>query len=687
MPAIVALQIVIPTAGSSYQIGQILPIQWNVITNPNTPSHPPDTVIELSRNGGASYEEIGSVYYTTTAFNWLVHGPTSSQCRIRLRNGEIDPDTGEFLGVEAHSGIFSIVGSGGGTPSLSLISPNGRETTEIGSQLLIRWSSANITGGLGIDISRNSGATWQQIISSVAIESGQVAWTVTGPATTLARIRIRSLLSPSLTDVSSSDFTIAEATQQTGPALKVSTPNGGELYGVGERMNIIWSNNTTLFNGNVKIEISYDNGNTWSTIAASVPSSARAFTWLIGSTTTSAGKIRISDAADGSPSDTSDGVFSITQEGIFAKQMSAELRAALSKMDERPLRIVQLFDILVDEQNPETWLHYSNEAISLVPKHLANYAQDTTPRTYAPYLMERSDVVVWAGRFISGGSVVVQNVNREFSAFYGENTLRGKTAVVSYCFPEINYETIELFTGRISTMNGDEQRFTFELSIFVDPNQKAVPARQIRELCTWRFNDALRVPGTNYLYVRAEDGWLVNVGRYLDDGTIDGFAPDGTPLEDLIQCPYARYGLTLESPPRRIREAVEDLISSHPTATIRYVTSGVPYSGGVAGAIQAIGSGGDVLESIPIYSSCAKTEAACKQRFGNERKYVDRNDPAYVATLADDDGLPGRVYHWSTWFGGQPLIRNLTRFASIATSVRIDPTGDDGLGFDRYRGF
>jgi hypothetical protein len=92
------------------------------------------------------------------------------------------------------------------------------------------------------------------------------------------------------------------------PAVRVTAPNGGESYAGGSSQTITW---TATAVANVKLEYTLD-GTTWTQITASTPASAGSYAWTVPSTATTAGRVRVSDAAVPTLSDASDGAFSIT---------------------------------------------------------------------------------------------------------------------------------------------------------------------------------------------------------------------------------------------------------------------------------------------------------------------------------------------------------------------------------------
>ena len=93
------------------------------------------------------------------------------------------------------------------TPSIEVIFPNGNNALSIGTTHKILWSSTGVRGNAIIQLSRNGGGSWTTIFDGVANDGNQ-NWTVTGPATTRARIRICSVRGVSVCDTSDANFII-----------------------------------------------------------------------------------------------------------------------------------------------------------------------------------------------------------------------------------------------------------------------------------------------------------------------------------------------------------------------------------------------------------------------------------------------------------------------------------------------
>jgi PKD repeat protein len=91
-------------------------------------------------------------------------------------------------------------------------------------------------------------------------------------------------------------------------SLTLQSPNGGEVWVVGETEQITWTDVNVY---DVKIELSVDNGSSWSTIAESIPNTG-AYSWIVTAQDSSDQcLIRITNVDDALVTDISDDVFTI----------------------------------------------------------------------------------------------------------------------------------------------------------------------------------------------------------------------------------------------------------------------------------------------------------------------------------------------------------------------------------------
>ncbi len=103
-------------------------------------------------------------------------------------------------------------------PSVTVTVPNGGEDWTVGSIDTIRWSWTGSVGDVKIEYSTDGGSTWSTIESSTQ-NSGSYQWTVPDAPSGWCKIRISSVSTPSIYDISDADFTISP--QVTGGLLQV----------------------------------------------------------------------------------------------------------------------------------------------------------------------------------------------------------------------------------------------------------------------------------------------------------------------------------------------------------------------------------------------------------------------------------------------------------------------------------
>jgi len=90
-------------------------------------------------------------------------------------------------------------------------------------------------------------------------------------------------------------------------SVGVTSPNGGEVWDIGTNQNITW---TSTGVANAMIELSINNGASWSTVIASTPSTGT-YNWLVPPPASTQCLIRVSDAGNPATNDVSDNVFTI----------------------------------------------------------------------------------------------------------------------------------------------------------------------------------------------------------------------------------------------------------------------------------------------------------------------------------------------------------------------------------------
>jgi uncharacterized repeat protein (TIGR03803 family) len=213
-------------------------------------------------------------------------------------------------GGSANNGVIYRVGGASvppppGDASIAVTSPNTAVNWGVGSTHKISWKHTVGTGTSSrVELSRDGGATWEVIAGAVAngATTGSMTWTVTGPATTHARLKITSA---GVSDKSDQDFAIA------APYVRVTAPNvSADVWTSGTKATIKWAHNLGSAE-KVKIELSRD-GTTYSKVLfAETPSDGAAAVTVDRTWVSAKAKIRITWVKNGAVRDQSDSVFVI----------------------------------------------------------------------------------------------------------------------------------------------------------------------------------------------------------------------------------------------------------------------------------------------------------------------------------------------------------------------------------------
>jgi hypothetical protein len=261
-------------------------------------------VIDLSRDGGATWSNINPGFVTTNAttgsYSWTVTGPATAQARVRLTL------SGNPAVASASAVDFTIA------DFVTVTAPNTAVNWAAGSTQAITWGhSLGTSQTVNIDLSRDGGATWSSIATSVAnatATTGSHTWVVTSPATTQARVRVTASANPAVNDTSNVNFTIS------GGSITVTAPNTAVTWATGSTRSLTWSHNLGT-SQTVNIDVSRDGGATWSPLAANVANATATtgtYSWVVSGPATTQARIRVRASSDPAVADTSNVNFTIS---------------------------------------------------------------------------------------------------------------------------------------------------------------------------------------------------------------------------------------------------------------------------------------------------------------------------------------------------------------------------------------
>jgi hypothetical protein len=292
LPPSPTIEVTSPNGGEQLPVGSRFSITWYATNSRG------EAKIEYSINGGDTWTEINGAAENNGKYDWTVPDTPSQTCLVRISEIEGQP-------TDVSDAVFAIVSP---TPGdITVTSPNGGETWEVGSSYEIKWDSTGIDH-VTIEYSQDYGITWKTIVQTTP-NSGSFDWTTPDTASEECLVRITSNdggTDPRPSDVSDSVFSIVSPPP---PTIKVTAPNGGEQLQVGSRFDITWLSSGTR--EDVKIEYSFNSGDTWTVIADAAENNGK-YDWLVPDTPLETCLVRISET-DGQPMDISDAVFSIVQ--------------------------------------------------------------------------------------------------------------------------------------------------------------------------------------------------------------------------------------------------------------------------------------------------------------------------------------------------------------------------------------
>ena len=283
-----------PNGGEAWNIGSSYDITW-------TASGIGSVRLQISRDGRMTWTEIvASVDAAAGTYSWTVAGPPSGNCFIRVS------DASDGWPYDVSDVAFTI-------PGLEVTSPNGGETWDIGWPQTVTWASGGVAN-VRIELSRDGGTNWAEIVASTNATTGSYTSDATGPASTNCLVRVSDTGAGGFSDVSDAAFEVATT------SLALTAPVGGEAWRIGSSQNVTW---TSLGVADVRLQVSRNSGASWTDIVASTPAAAGTYSWTVAGPGSEHCLVRISDAADGVPYGVSAGEFAIPSISVTSPAAAA----------------------------------------------------------------------------------------------------------------------------------------------------------------------------------------------------------------------------------------------------------------------------------------------------------------------------------------------------------------------------
>jgi uncharacterized repeat protein (TIGR02543 family)/uncharacterized protein (TIGR02145 family) len=137
--------------------------------------------------------------------------------------------------------------------SISLLNLDITQNYIIGQPLPIEWTASSSGDSIKIEISRNGGFTWENIIDSTP-NNGSYTWNVTGPASSNCLIRVSSTADPSIYDISDAFFSIIETCGNNDLSVFRATASRGSMdYEGSLNVSVAVQNNGTTMESNIPV--------------------------------------------------------------------------------------------------------------------------------------------------------------------------------------------------------------------------------------------------------------------------------------------------------------------------------------------------------------------------------------------------------------------------------------------------
>lgn len=181
-----------PNGGESIYLGQGYNVLWQ------TTAISGNINIQLNRNYPVgAWEDVVLNTSNDGVYVWATSGAATANARIRVIS-VLQPQYGDTSDAN-----FTLA-----VPLATITSPNGGESMTPGEFFPIVWTSTGL-GSASVELNRTyPSGVWEQLSPSSA---NGYDWTVTGPSTTTARIRIRGVANPLAGDTTDANFTIGQA--------------------------------------------------------------------------------------------------------------------------------------------------------------------------------------------------------------------------------------------------------------------------------------------------------------------------------------------------------------------------------------------------------------------------------------------------------------------------------------------
>ena len=192
------------------------------------------------------------------------------------------------------AGVWTV--SGLESNSLKVTTPNSPTRWGVNTRQRLAWTYAGDASQFLIEISRGGEEDWERIdmVENRSGTSQNYYWTVTGPLTASARLRVTAVGNTDATDINDAEISIQPAT------IEVLRPRSRDTVRFGSTQRIFWKHSLGA-RALVAIDLSLDDGSSWQTVSEThtAGSTTSSFWWTVPVIESPSAQVRVR-ALDGS---------------------------------------------------------------------------------------------------------------------------------------------------------------------------------------------------------------------------------------------------------------------------------------------------------------------------------------------------------------------------------------------------
>lgn len=278
------VKLLAPNGGENFGTSSQQEVKWN------TTGSVPSVYVSYSYDAGLTWINANDFSMNNTGkYKWTIPNKASSDYLLKVTD-----NTGCISDISDAS--FRVTE----TANINITFPRAGDSFYSLSNTPINWKSFGLSEFVSIDFSLDSGKTWS-VISAKEPNTGSYSWKTPDIGSEKAKIRVRDFITPSLTALSDSVFTIIRQ------FITITSPNGGESLNSCTASQIKWTNLGPYYHN---LFYSSDAGITWNSIATSVYGNS--YNWTVPTINSSQCLIKITSTNEPGLFDISDSPFTIS---------------------------------------------------------------------------------------------------------------------------------------------------------------------------------------------------------------------------------------------------------------------------------------------------------------------------------------------------------------------------------------